>query len=278
MGQNVDRPGTGVLKERDGVDTGCVQRDPRELAGAWARSQRHEFPVPAPDLAPFVRGYWAVSWEYTVPYRQKIAPYPHVHLTVRSGGAPEVHGVSRRHVVKVLAGAGRVVGAAFHPGAFRSFLGAPVSTLTDRVVPATQIPGLPGAPTEPADVASLERWLRSVLPGPQPSSAGREAAAAVALAATDPAIRRVDELAGALDSSVRGLQRLFAEHVGVGPKWVIRRYRLHEVTERMRTGEALDWAGLAADLGYADQPHLVRDFTDLFGEPPTHYARRYPQR
>ena len=75
---------------------------------------------------------------------------------------------------------------------------------------------------------------------------------------------------------MRRLQRLFAEHVGVGPKWVIRRYRLHEVTERMSAGAPIDWAALAADLGYADQAHLTRDFTDLFGEPPTAYARRYP--
>jgi AraC-like DNA-binding protein len=64
--------------------------------------------------------------------------------------------------------------------------------------------------------------------------------------------------------------------VGVGPKWVIRRYRLHEVTERMAAGSRIDWAGLAADLGYADQAHLTRDFGALFGEPPTRYARRYP--
>ena len=92
----------------------------------------------------------------------------------------------------------------------------------------------------------------------------------------DPSVARVDALAAAVSTSVRSLQRLFAEHVGVGPKWVIRRYRLHEITERMSEGIGIDWAALAADLGYADQAHLTRDFTDLFGEPPTAYARRYP--
>jgi AraC-like DNA-binding protein len=68
---------------------------------------------------------------------------------------------------------------------------------------------------------------------------------------------------------------LFAEYVGIGPKWVIRRYRLHEVTERLAAGGRVDWAALAADLGYADQAHLVRDFKQMFGEPPTRYAARY---
>jgi AraC-like DNA-binding protein len=74
------------------------------------------------------------------------------------------------------------------------------------------------------------------------------------------------------------LQRLFAEHVGVGPKWVIRHYRLNEVKRRMAAGTAVDWAGLAAELGYADQAHLTRDFAAMVGEPPTRYAQRYPIR
>jgi AraC-like DNA-binding protein len=71
------------------------------------------------------------------------------------------------------------------------------------------------------------------------------------------------------------LQRLFADYVGIGPKWVIRRFRLHEVTERLAAGADIDWAALAAELGYADQAHFVRDFRAMFGEPPTWYAERY---
>lgn len=74
---------------------------------------------------------------------------------------------------------------------------------------------------------------------------------------------------------MRTLRRLFAEYVGVGPKWAVRRDRLREVTERMARGKTADWAGTAADLGYADQAHFTRDFTAMFGEPPTRYAQRY---
>jgi transcriptional regulator GlxA family with amidase domain len=57
-----------------------------------------------------------------------------------------------------------------------------------------------------------------------------QAVAAVELIAKDKAVTRVERLADELGLSMRGLQRLFAEYVGIGPKWVIRRYRLHEVT------------------------------------------------
>lgn len=70
-------------------------------------------------------------------------------------------------------------------------------------------------------------------------------------------------------------QRLFAEYVGIGPKWVIRRCRLHEVTERLATSAEIDWASLAVEIGYADQAHFVRDFKEMFGESPTWYAERY---
>jgi AraC-like DNA-binding protein len=79
-------------------------------------------------------------------------------------------------------------------------------------------------------------------------------------------------LAAVCGVSVRGLQRMFADYVGVSPKWVMRRARLHEAALRADGGEPVDWAALALDLGYADQAHLTRDFTATIGVPPGRYA------
>ncbi|MEO5873514.1 MAG: helix-turn-helix domain-containing protein, partial [Streptosporangiaceae bacterium] len=68
-------------------------------------------------------------------------------------------------------------------------------------------------------------------------------------------------------------QRLFAEYVGVSPKWVLRRARLQKAATRADRGDTIDWAALAAELGYADQAHLVRDFTATVGLPPARYTR-----
>jgi len=251
-----------------------VPRDVRELGGAWTRYQRHAFPDPSPDLARWVERYWIVSWDYQEPYRQLIVPYPNVHLTFRDGGA-QVHGVSSGHQVKVLEGRGGVFGVAFRPGCFRPFLDAPVSTLTDRTVDAAEVFGA-GLPDR-LDVPTVEAYLRARLPEPDPRAdeAADEAADIVATIAAKPEVTRVDALAANLGTGVRRLQRLFAEYVGVGPKWVIRRYRLHEVTERLAIGATIDWAALAAGLGYVDQAHFARDFKDMFGESPTWYAGRY---
>ena len=244
------------------------ERDERELHGAWRRFQHHAFPSPAPDLAAYVDHYWIVSWSYAEPYRQKIVPYPQVHLTITDDGTAVVTGVSSRHQIRVLDGDRTVFGVAFRPGCFRPFLDGPVAAITDRQLPASEI--FDGIPAE-ATIEAVEHMLRAHRPTPDPRA--EEAADIVAAIAAKPEITRVDQLVGS--RGIRGLQRLFADYVGINPKWVIRRYRLHEVTERLAKGAKIDWAGLAAELGYADQAHFVRDFTKMFGEPPTHYARRY---
>ncbi|WP_328712431.1 helix-turn-helix domain-containing protein [Nocardia salmonicida] len=247
-----------------------MERDPRELGGAWQMSQRHRFIAPSVDLARYVDRYWAVTWDYEHPFRQLVVPLPNVHLTFRDGRA-ELHGPSSSHVYRELTGSGSVFGVAFRPGAFRPFLDGPVADLRDRTIDAATVFG-PESP-HPVDVGSVEGHLRAHLPvaDPEAECAGRM----VAMIADDTGITTVDALAGRCGTSVRRVQRLFAEHVGIGPKWVIRRYRLHEITERLADGVDIDWAVLAADLGYADQPHLSRDFRKIFGEPPTSYAQRY---
>jgi AraC-like DNA-binding protein len=245
------------------------ERDERELHGAWRRFQTHDFPQPSPDLAPYVDHYWVVSWSYAEPYRQKIVPYPRVNLTVADDGTAAVTGVASSYGIRVLEGDRKVLGAAFRPGGFRPFLGRPVATITDRVVPAAEVFG-----PDVFTMDNVEEVLRRHLPAETDTRAA-EADDIVTTIAAKPEITRVDELVAMRSTSIRQLQRLFAEYVGINPKWVIRRYRLHEVTERLAKGAAIDWAGLAADLGYADQAHFVRDFTKMFGESPTQYALRY---
>lgn len=254
--------------------------DPRARADQRPRYQRHWYAEPAPELAWCVERYWAASWNYRdqPPYQQLMLPYPNVHLSfindapglVRGGrAAVRVQTASRRRP-SVRGG----VSARLLP----ALPGAPVATITDRSIDAHEVfgPDLP-RPAEATSAAAqrqiVEGFLRVHAPPPDPDA--EQAAGIVALVAATPELTRVEDLAGRLGTSVRWLQRLFAEHVGVGPKWVIRRYRLHEVTERMARG-GIDWARLAVELGYSDQAHLTRDFTTMVGESPTRYAQRYP--
>jgi AraC-like DNA-binding protein len=81
----------------------------------------------------------------------------------------------------------------------------------------------------------------------------------------------VEELCAHAGYSKRTLQRLFREYVGVSPKWVLQRIRLHEAAERMAEGEG-DWPRLALDLGYFDQAHFIKAFKAVIGLTPADYG------
>ena len=253
-----------------------------ETAATRFTLSRH---LPADDLAPFLDYWWVIRWDLRgqPPHEQAILPHPNVNLAFEASGAG-VFGVDRSIFTRRLSGMGKGLGARFRPGGFRPFYGKSIASLNDCVVPARQVFG-PAADAacaaamspdagDDAMVAAAQRLLRGAGPVPDPVAA--QVDVMVTRIGADPGLRRVAALAEAFDVPERRLQRLFAEYVGVSPKWVIRRARLLEAARRADLGEVVDWAGLALDLGYADQAHLTRDFTATLGVPPATYARTGP--
>jgi AraC-like DNA-binding protein len=236
---------------------------------------------PCPGLALCVEYHWIVRWDVTgqPAYEQQVLSHPSVHLVLEPEPVgPLVYGVVRGVYTRRLVGAGQVHGVKFLPGGFRAFGGGPVRALTDQVLPADRFFGpeihdLCARVLGCADVAQMVRLVEDFLPVLAPDSQGEQAAAIVETITQDRTLVRVEQVAERFDTTPRSLQRLFAEYVGVSPKWVLRRARLHEAAQRADRG-AVDWAALAADLGYADQAHLTRDFTAVVGVPPTRYTGR----
>jgi AraC-like DNA-binding protein len=245
---------------------------------------------PSPPVARFVDRYWVTSWDLGdgPPHTQHVLPHPAVNVVLTDGTAT-VTGPQTGVNTRTLTGRGVALGILFRPAGFRPFLGRALATITDRTVPAETVLGpafatlaaavTPGDPDAgaaaaaaiEAHVAAGDRLLAALVPAEtQPSEA---TSALVEAIATDAGTARVEHLAAAAGLSVRQLQRRFADQVGLSPKAVIRRYRLFEAAERVRRGGSVDWAALAAELRYSDQPHLVRDFHATFGLPPERYAR-----
>ncbi|MGW6058166.1 AraC family transcriptional regulator [Streptomyces sp. NPDC055189] len=251
---------------------------------ARARFRRH---LAAPALRPYVEQYWLIDWDLSEPYASHVVPHPSVNVVFQRlpGREPfaEVAGIGLDLFTQKLEGRGRVCGVKFRPGGFRPFAPAePVSTWTGRrllpleevftEVPDGALDAVLSPDEEHARVAALDAFLLAVGPTPDP---GADLAMALAeRIRTDSGIRRVSEFARAQGMSVRTLQRLFSAYVGVGPKWMILRHRIHEALERAETGGDVDWADVACTLGYADQAHLIRDFTATVGVPPTAYSPR----
>jgi AraC-like DNA-binding protein len=179
-----------------------------------------------------------------------------------------------------LSGEGRVFGVKFRPGAFYPFWKAPVSGLTGRTIDLQDAYGVDGELLEKAVLSMegegemievAESFLRERLP--ERDENVETINRVTGLIAGDRTITRVEDVAVGSGIKRRTLQRLFERYVGVGPKWVIRRYRLHEVAERLSEGKAVNLAELALDLGYFEQAHFIKDFRALVGVTPAGYAR-----
>ena len=239
---------------------------------------------PGEVLAPYVDRLWCVTWslEPGEIFEQPILAHPAVNVVIE-GDRAGVYGVPSRLTRQRLTGQGWAVAAMFRPGGAHPFLGS-AGRWVDRVeavascwvdgaslvAAVRDTPGLP--PTaEPARVDLLRSFLSALAPARVPADTALVMAAAE-LIATNRGLCRVEDLANGTALGMRSLQRLFAEHIGVSPKKVIRRYRLLEAAEAASTGAEVSWARVAADLGFSDQAHLTREFTRAFGVSPARYA------
>jgi AraC-like DNA-binding protein len=233
---------------------------------------------PADDLAVFVERHWIVRWDLPAPYRQETLPHPCVNMVIEPHRA-RVYGIETTRSAQVLKGSGWAVGTKFRPGAFRPFIGFDVAELTDRSIDVAEAFGdgsvadaVRATEDDTERIAAVEAFLRERLPEPDGNVIAIARMARAML--DDPTITRVEDLTERFGMSARTLQRLFRRYVGVGPKWVLQRYRLHEAVERIADGEGGDWAALALDLGFFDQAHFTNAFTALVGVSPAEYAAR----
>lgn len=86
----------------------------------------------------------------------------------------------------------------------------------------------------------------------------------------------LDALASSLGRSMRHLQRRFATHVGISPKQLARIRRFQRVFGAWRD-DPRSLSRVAAECGYHDQPHLIRDFRDFAGRAPAAFLANQPE-
>lgn len=249
-------------------------------AADFAFEHHHaRYEVDAP-LDRSIEHWWSVAWKLPEGKRHEATTlaHPSIHV-VWEGDDVRVVGVKKGRFTRVLEGESRAFAAKFRPGAFRGLLGAPVSTLTDRVVAFGSIIGarqarayreaMQSARDDDQRVRFATTFFGDLLPAPAHDA---ELLAELVHAATeDRSITSVEALRERAGLHLRELQRWFRDAVGISPKWMIQRYRLHDALLELEAGNR-SLAQVAASLGYADQAHFSRDFKALLGFPPSRYA------
>ncbi|KRC35538.1 hypothetical protein ASE27_10035 [Oerskovia sp. Root918] len=235
------------------------------------------FPAPA-DLADRVDWFWLVRWDLPAgeSFTQTVIPHPCVNLVAEPSGFA-AHGIPEGLFDRTLVGTGVVVAAKLRPGA----LNVPRGTS----VPAS---GVLGAGADEAGERALTLAERGededavrVLAGLVRERLAPDQHLAQVSRVLDAATSgdlgpraRVADLARVAGTSTRSLQRLLGERLGVGPKWVLQRHRVHLAAERLAQDPGQDLSALAVDVGYYDQAHLAVDFVSVTGHTPGAYARR----
>jgi len=157
-----------------------------------------------------------------------------------------------------------------------TLLGLPMDQLSGQTVDLVEVLGGDGrrlaeqlreTPSWRQRYALLDRFLLGrIARGPQPSAeVGWAWRRLVASGGAVP----IGRIAAEVGWSHRHLIARFSQQVGLRPKTAARLVRFDAMMRRIDPGRPLEWGRLAADAGYADQAHLVRDFRQFTGTTPT---------
>lgn len=235
--------------------------------------------APSDDLRFFIQHYWLVDWDLREqpPYTQEVLQHPGVNVIFQRSNS-YICGIESRKSVNVLQGEGEIIGVLFRPGAFHSYFQTPVSTLTDQVVPISDYFTLDinafeeelfALNDQEEKMLMIEQLLRQRMP--EYDDTVDLLNEVIDEIIHNAGITKVEQLVDQFGISKRTLQRWFNQYIGVSPKWVIRRYRMHEAIELLERG--VDMTQLALDLGYFDQAHFSKDFKAAVGKSPKQYAK-----
>jgi AraC-like DNA-binding protein len=251
--------------------------------------------APTPPLDRLIRCYWTLEQAALEGEQEKVVPDGCMevvfHLAERlpprlpDGSLVDqprsfVVGQIRGPLTLVAQGRLETLGIRMRPGGAFPLLGVPLDELVEESLPLEAL-----APELFADVeervAEADGWpervrvLDEVL---HARLAPRLKGERLAERAADRIVRAggalsIHELARRTGASRRTLERHFRREVGLGPKHLARIVRFQRAFDRLGESPRPTWTEIAADCGYADQSHLVRDFHELTGETPTEFLR-----
>ena len=235
---------------------------------------------PLPGLAGVVRTVWIQSTA-DVAYTQRHLPTGGVEIHFPIGGSPQLVGPLTGPSVEVIPPHTTVVGVRFQPGTAPP-LPALLDDLVDQRLGLAELWGstadrlaeaMGRAETAQQALTALQaHLLREFRSGGQADPLVR--AAVQALMPWHPV--DIDALAGHLALSASQLRRRCVQAVGVSPKVLQRTLRFQGFLALAQAGATVSGrrgadgvAGLAIDVGYADQAHLSRECFRLTGLTPS---------
>lgn len=236
---------------------------------------------PAPELKPWVAAYWhfrvrpeAGEIEHWIPQTGGAM------LAFPRGGPASLVGPRVTPLRAMVHGGDVLWGVHLWPGAGASLLGPAAGALREGRALAREALGhawiepLRLALADEDDEAAAARSLdAALLPRIGEASPLDEAVmTAVFRLIASEGVLRIQELADGLGLSARQLRRRFRAATELTPKELARLQRMRASAMVVVSPEPERWIDVAAEHGYADQAHLVREFRRILGLTPAAFG------
>ena len=187
-------------------------------------------------------------------------------------------GVQSRHQIIDTSEQEYVAGVVFRPGGTAAFVRAPAYDTRNACTDLESLWGRQRADdlreqllerSDPdAQLDAIEATLTELL---RPATLHPAIGFALTTFNRSPLVANIGAVTDAVGMSAKRFIERFKAQVGVSPKRYCRIRRFQQAVARAYRGRRVDWAQVALDCGYYDQPHLIHEFRAFSGLTPTAY-------
>ena len=277
---------TGIVKVRHRIlrGTSGLKINRSRVTGVLHQKESQQFYslrryYPKFELTDFIDQFWLVDWNLPAnkTHTQRNLPDPNFHLVISNDSVKVVGPVTKVYNY-MMSGKDRIIGVKFSLGALQHVLSLPLVEYVDKEIDASKIFGerlteaLASLLAIKSDALICEILEKRLTPHKTSVCDSQQSVQKlVSLIKDEQSIVKVSQLSERAELSPRMIQRYFRKHIGLSAKWLIRKYRLHRVLERLDAGE-VNILDVSMELEYTDQSHLIRDFKQIIGVTPNGYA------
>jgi AraC-like DNA-binding protein len=254
--------------------------------------------TPSPALRPYIQSYWALRRATPLAALREESMHPRggFGLVFNGAGSLLLDGQTISDPV-FLDGATTIsrtvgfygpvdlFGVRFHEGGAYPLLGIPLAELRNQLslldaLDRPDLVRLAAQISETDAIAARLRWLEDWLLRRLDLGKRRNPIipASLMLLRRQAGELRMPDLAREFAISQRQLERLYQSQVGMSPKQYTQLLRVEQARLALKRdhspGASRTTADLAAELGYYDQSHFIREFRAVVGVTPTAYLKR----
>lgn len=235
--------------------------------------------LPETTLASLIEQFWFVDWALPKKktHQQQNLPDPNFHLVIVNNQIKILGPIDKVYRYTMM-NCGQIIGVKFNSAALKPFLDKPIKNYINSTLALSDVFNINESllmntlKKNQTDVDKVATLTTLLLPYAIEVNTDevKQAKRIIHAIKSNPTLSTVEQLASQLSLSVRTIQRYSLAYIGFTPKWLIRKYRLHQALSAIEEQEKnindiVEW------LGYTDQSHLIRDFKNILGITPKKY-------